>query len=225
MYKNEKGVKQITIDDGESESGIVDIARFAGGIVMIDSALDACDLALYLSDAAGGTFYKYGFINDAAASNAYVLPDDVFHARFAKFISHSAGTTTPLAQSGDVVLTLTLVEDLSGPVAFLDRNIKSVTIADSGTASTAADIQRESGGSVALPSGWDTQNIAFHVAPSYGGTYVPLNTWAGVAIGITGPVALTIEEIDSDVFKAPFMKVVSASAQSGAVTLPLFLGE
>jgi len=214
MHKYPRNVKTLTIADTEHTTPAIEVSKYRAGIVIVDDALDACDLELLVSASVGGEYVQVDFIDDAAASNAYVLPDAAFYGKWLKFHSLEAGTTNDLAQDGDVVLTLVLIEDVAALNEKLHRNLKSATIAASGTVSTAVDVRREIHGALALPAEWETQDIAFHVSDSYGGTFVPLLEFDGTAYGLSSPAASVLYEIPSDVFKAPFFKIVSAVAQT-----------
>lgn len=99
----------------------------------------------------------------------------------------------------------------------------SVTVADGGTTSGAADLKNRRLCGVYIPAGMEGTTITFTVGNSLAGTYVPLRDKTGAAYSITLTTAIAqYLPVDSDIFSGiQFIKVVLAT-QTGAITLGLF---
>ena len=106
----------------------------------------------------------------------------------------------------------------------------SVTIADSGTVSTAAqigdtyDLRPRSVLAVRTAANFTTADLTFQ-ASNDGVTYNAVKKAAGASVTLTSVAASDYRALDpADLFSAKYVKVVSSVAQSGGDTVYLVVG-
>lgn len=106
-----------------------------------------------------------------------------------------------------------------------DKTItRTVTIADSATTSDEVDMSDVEFVAIITDSALDTGTITFQAALETGGTFIPVKDASDTAIEITSAAASTyyiINPIGIDGMR--FIKLVSATTQTGASTITLVL--
>ncbi len=116
-WVNDSGftTKTVTIANGESLSGEVDLAGFKLAIIQMPAAWTAANLTFQVATATGGTFqnlYDDGGTEvsvTAAVSRAISLDNNVVNLAAARFIKIRSGTSgTPVAQGAARTITLIL---------------------------------------------------------------------------------------------------------------------
>ena len=115
MSKNmtrEDAMLLAVIDNSAAVSGVLDVGDWSGGIVITPAAWTAANIGIKVSQASDGTFVTLRDIIAApvqisgiatSASNAYVLPDEIFAAGYIKLWSKhaTAATETGVNQGAD----------------------------------------------------------------------------------------------------------------------------
>ena len=99
--------------------------------------------------------------------------------------------------------------------SLINRTTKtqSLTIASGAAVSDAFDMQDYAGGNLYMPAAWTAASIGFQIAPSEGGTYLPLYDDAAAIVEIDGPSVDTAYTLPKELFAAQWVKLWS---QDGA---------
>lgn len=88
----------VTIANGAALSGVINMEEFTQGIIHMPAAWTAADIGFYVSSEVGGTYLPVSnasglvVISGPAVDNAYVLPADIYPARYIKLWSNTAGS-------------------------------------------------------------------------------------------------------------------------------------
>ena len=104
----------------------------------------------------------------------------------------------------------------------IKRDVAVVTVtADTVLAdATAVDIQQYAGAVIFIPSGASSQVVTPYVAPTVGGTYLPLYDKSGTAITYS-VVASRAYDLHSAAFAGGGLKLVAATGDQAGITLSL----